>query len=83
MPKTDEENLAECQREIRRLRSAVREYEDRYSGIDILKVRASASVSGHLIGDVATEMWNKALDLKAQELSFEFNNHVITIRNLE
>jgi hypothetical protein len=81
MAQNDE--LTECQREIRRLRNAVREYEDLYSGIDILKARACSSGSGRFFGDVATEMWNKALDLKAQELSFEFNSHIITIRSLE
>jgi hypothetical protein len=83
---TFEDSLAECQKEIRRLREALREDREQmkpYEGVEILKVKANPGGSGKLIGDVVTEMWEKALALKAQELSFEFNSHTITIRSCE
>ncbi|GHV57815.1 hypothetical protein AGMMS49579_24230 [Spirochaetia bacterium] len=80
MPKTDEENVLECQKEIRRLRSVIRADERLYSGIQLLKVRAVPDVSGRTIGNVMEEMWIKAQDLKADELSFEFNRRTITIK---
>jgi hypothetical protein len=75
---TDAEAVIENQKEIRRLRGIVRENERLYSGIQLINVRAEPAASGRTIGEVIEEMWNKALDFKAHELSFNFQNHTIT-----
>jgi hypothetical protein len=80
MAMTDEEAVTECQKEIRRLRGVVRDYEQIYSGTQLLKVKAEPAYPGDPIANVMTEMWSKAIALKADELSFDFNGRTVTIK---
>jgi hypothetical protein len=69
------EPIKECQREIRRLRSIVRQY----NGVTILDAKLDLSVSGRSIGDAMEEAFYIASEIGAERLSFDFNSYKITI----
>lgn len=76
----EETRTASCQKEVNRLRMIVRRQSNLMEGLRLKKVEAGPLGSGRLIGDVMEEMWSKALDLDAEEFSFTFNSHKITIQ---
>jgi hypothetical protein len=75
-----ERGLNETQREIRRLRGIAREYSQFRSRARFMQVELDIPGSARTIGDVMEEAWGRALDMDAQELSFVFNAHKITIK---